>query len=46
LDFGSLPGGVVLQNGDVRYFQLWFRDPPGGGALTDTSDALRVQFCP
>lgn len=46
LDFGDLPGGVVLQNGDVRYFQLWFRDPPGGGALTDTSDALRVQFCP
>jgi len=46
VDLTNLPGGVVLQSGDIRYFQLWFRDPPGGGALTDTSDALEIRFCP
>jgi hypothetical protein len=46
LDLANLPGGDVVGSGDVRYFQLWFRDPPGGGASTDLSDALRVRFCP
>ena len=46
LDLSHLPGGEVVHPNDVRYFQLWFRDPPGGGAQTDTSDALEVRFCP
>ncbi|HEV8112601.1 MAG TPA: M64 family metallopeptidase [Planctomycetota bacterium] len=46
VDLAHLPNGQVIHSGDVRNFQLWFRDPPGGGASTDTSDGLRVQFCP
>ena len=46
LDLDDLPGSQVIQAGDQRYFQLWFRDAPGGGAGTDTSDGLRVRFCP
>jgi len=30
--------------GDVRYFQYWFRDPAGGGAAFNTSDAVGVTF--
>jgi hypothetical protein len=42
----SLPGGALIQPGDTRYFQFWFRDIPGGGAGTNLSNTLRVQFCP
>lgn len=28
------------------YFQYWFRDPAGGGAGSNLTDALRMRFCP
>jgi hypothetical protein len=42
----SLPGGAIIQPGDTRFFQFWFRDIPGGGSGTNLSNTLRVQFCP
>ncbi len=44
LDFGNLPSPIVA--GDTRFFQLWYRNPAGGGAGFNLSDALGVQFCP
>lgn len=32
--------------GDTRYLQLWYRNPAGGGAGTNGSDALEVVICP
>lgn len=39
----SRPGAVAP--GTTAYFQLWFRDPAGGGAASNTTDALLVPFC-
>jgi hypothetical protein len=41
-----LPPPIRPQAGDVRYFQFWYRNPAGGGAGFNLSDALRVLFCP
>ena len=38
----SSPYAGSLQPGVAAYFQCWFRDPAGGGAATDLSDAVRV----
>lgn len=40
----GVPGGWAA--GDVRYFQVWYRDPSGSpcGAGFNTSSALQVQF--
>jgi hypothetical protein len=38
----------VILNVKVKstwHFQLWYRDPLGGGGTTNTSDGLRVDFC-
>lgn len=32
--------------GSTRYFQHWFRDPMGGGALFNTSNALSIAILP
>ncbi len=32
--------------GATLCFQFWYRDPQGGGAAFNLSDALRVTFCP
>jgi photosystem II stability/assembly factor-like uncharacterized protein len=42
--FSSGPGAVGV--GDVRNFQYWYRDPAGGAAGFNLSDALEVTFCP
>lgn len=42
--FDSGPG--LVGPGDVRNFQYWYRDTPGGPAGFNTSDAMQVQFCP
>jgi hypothetical protein len=42
----ALPGGAVIQPGDTRYFQFWFRDIPGGGSGTNLSNTIKAQFCP
>jgi hypothetical protein len=46
LDLGNPPNpnGLILA-GSTWHFQLWYRDPLGGGGTTNTSDGLRVDFC-
>lgn len=46
LDLTQLPSGGGISAGDTRYFQLWYRDPAGGGAFFNESDGLSVHFCP
>jgi len=36
----------AVHAGSVWRFQLWFRDPSGGPAGTNYSDAMAVTFCP
>jgi hypothetical protein len=45
VDFGSLPPGGQIQNGDTMNFSFWFRDPPGGPSGFNFSDGLEVTFC-
>ena len=33
-----------ISPGDTKWFQFWYRDPLGGGAFFNLSDALRVTF--
>jgi FG-GAP repeat len=42
----QLPLGVVIAPGDVRHFQVWYRDLVIGGSGFNLSDGLRVSFCP
>jgi hypothetical protein len=37
---------TAFSNGDSKNFQFWFRDPAGGGAFFDTSDAVNIVFTP
>lgn len=46
VQFRALPSTAVLQAGDVRYFQFWYRDTASVGAGFNLSDALSVPFCP
>lgn len=46
LDYGALPSAGQISAGQTWNFQLWYRNPAGGGAGFNTSDALRVKFCP
>jgi hypothetical protein len=46
VDLNALPASGSIQAGDTRVFQLWFRDPAGGGAGFDLSDSVTVAFCP
>jgi hypothetical protein len=47
LDNTAPPGSEgQVTAGSTWYFQNWFRDPAGGGAQVNTSDGLRVPFCP
>lgn len=50
---GSAAALIDLQNpmygisgGVTKKFQFWYRDPVGGGANFNLSDALSIQFCP
>jgi len=44
LNIPSAPGGISA--GQTKYFQFWYRNPAGGGAGFNLSDALSVPFCP
>jgi hypothetical protein len=44
VDF-KLPPFAQLKATDVRFFQFWYRDPAGGGALFNTTEALEIGFC-
>lgn len=39
------PSGQISA-GETWFFQTWFRDPSGGPAGSNLSDALRITFCP
>jgi hypothetical protein len=40
------PALAGIQPADTRYFQLWYRDPPGGPAGFNLSNGLEITFCP
>ncbi len=49
VDFGLPPanqGPGAITAGSTWNFQFWYRDPAGGGAGYNLSDALQVAFCP
>lgn len=49
LDFSQPPAGSgsgAIQAGATRYFQAYYRDPAGGGAGFNLTDALEAAFCP
>lgn len=46
LDFNALPPAGPILPGVAENFQLWYRDPPAGGANYNASDALNVTFRP
>jgi hypothetical protein len=46
LDLNAWPGGAPVQAGETHRFQLWYRNPAGGGAGFNLSDRLDVRFCP
>ncbi len=46
VDYTDLPGSSQIGVGDTYYFQLWYRDPLGGGAFFNLSDGLSISFCP
>ncbi|MEZ6013540.1 MAG: hypothetical protein R3F49_00370 [Planctomycetota bacterium] len=46
LPFGGLPPGATLDIGEAWNFQYWFRDALGGAATSNTSNGVRVVFCP
>ena len=37
--------GSPIDAGEIWYFQNWYRNPAGGGAGFNLSDALRAPFC-
>lgn len=49
LDFTAFPlgsGSGMVEAGDTRYFQYWFRDPAGpGGSGFNLTNGQRVTFC-
>jgi len=49
LDFSAFPvgqGPMMIEPGDVRYFQYWFRDPMGpSGSGYNLTNGQRVTFC-
>jgi hypothetical protein len=49
VDFTQHPvnaGPGAIRTGSTQHFQLWFRDPQGGGARTNLTDGLTVTICP
>ncbi|MBK7877076.1 MAG: M28 family peptidase [Planctomycetes bacterium] len=46
LDLLDSPNGPLVNVGDVRSVQFWYRDVAGGGAGCNLTDGLRLTFCP
>ncbi len=46
VNFTAAPAAGVLLPGSTWRFQLWYRNPAGGGAGYNLSNGLRVRFCP
>ena len=45
IDLNNLPVGGEIGAGETWNFQVYFRDPAGGGAAFDSSDAIMVPWC-
>lgn len=41
----SSPEYAGVNPGDTRYYQISYRDPPAGGAMFNTTDAVAITFC-
>lgn len=46
VDQTQLTGIATIPPGSTRFFQYWYRDPAGGGAFFNLSDALAATFTP
>jgi endonuclease/exonuclease/phosphatase family metal-dependent hydrolase len=46
VNFTQAPAAGVLVPGSTWRFQLWYRNPAGGGAGFNLSDGVRVGLCP
>jgi len=46
VNYGSLPAGGQITPGSTWRFQCVYRDAAGGGALANTTDAVRIVFAP
>ena len=46
VDFNNVPTGGDILSGSTWNFQFWYRDPSGGPAGFNVSNALSVTFCP
>ena len=46
LNYGALPSGGQVTAFSTWHFQLWYRDPAGGLAGSNTTSGLKVTFCP
>ncbi|MBL8863189.1 MAG: hypothetical protein JNK02_14430 [Planctomycetes bacterium] len=46
VNYATLPANGQISAGQTWNFQYWYRNPAGGGAGFNLSDALRLQFCP
>ncbi len=47
IDFNSPPNpNAAILPGSAWNFQFWYRDPAGGGARFNLSDAFQATFCP
>lgn len=46
VDNQDLPVNGDFEAGEALKFQLWYRDPLGGGAFFNFSNALSLRFCP
>ncbi|MCP3919970.1 MAG: matrixin family metalloprotease [bacterium] len=46
-DMASPPDpSAIISAGETWNFQLWYRDPAGGGAGFNFSDGMEIAFCP
>ena len=46
VDFNNLPAGLVIEPGQERNVQCWYRDVAAGGAGFNLSNAASIVFCP
>ncbi len=45
INYGALPPGGAILAGSTWKFQFWYRNPAGGGAGFNLSNALSATFC-
>ena len=46
VDFRALLAGGRMADNATWSFQFWYRDPLGGGAGSNLTNAVRATFCP